>query len=118
MSCCHQKIYNLCDIPVCSGQPIVITTQVLQLASEFPVFYAEVSFKNAVIVIDPIPEEKVGPQPLKFILNNPNENYCYKMVIWQKDLTVLGNRKVVEFEIDSVIYNALSFCTIYKKSNC
>ena len=118
MSCCTQKIFPLCDIPVCAGEPIVIKTPELQLAAQFPNFYAEVYFKHSVIVIDPVPEEKVEPQPLTFVLNNPNEKYCYKMVIWQKDLTVLGNRKVVEFTVDGQVYNAISFCTIYKKANC
>lgn len=121
MSCCQNNPYKLCDIAVCAGEPVVIDTKILQLPNDFNKFFAELYFKNSVIKINPIPTEHEDPQPLKFELQNPNENYCYKMVIYQIGVTVLGNlgnRKVVEFEIDSVIYNALSFCTIYKKSNC
>lgn len=98
MSCCCQRIYRMCAVYICDGQPVSIPIPVTTAGA----YTMELEFLDTILNIDN--EQVVGSEML-FDKDQLNERFTYIGRV----LDIAGNP--MPFEIDGEDYDCFEFST-------
>lgn len=98
MSCCCQRIYRMCAVQICDGQPLSIPVPVTIAGA----YELELDFLGSVVIVQN--EQVVGPTML-FDKDQLNESFTYVGKLVDPDGSAMS------FTIGGQTYDCLEFTT-------